>query len=156
MSDKHTLYYEECGNPKGKPVVFLHGGPGGGCNESHRCGAAHPLATLTPFAFLPLIATCGSSRRRWLPLVPVSDRYRFPAHRSYFDPAAYRIILFDQRGSGRSKPHACLEDNTTWHLVDDIETLRTHLKVDKWQVFGGSWCVPAPPVRRLVRNCWSL
>ncbi|HET7358622.1 MAG TPA: prolyl aminopeptidase [Rhodanobacteraceae bacterium] len=94
VSDLHTLYYEQCGNPAGKPVVFLHGGPGGGVN---------------------------------------------PKCRRFFDPAAYRIILFDQRGCGRSTPHAELTDNTTWHLVADIERLREHLRIDRWQVFGGSW-----------------
>jgi len=94
VSPLHTLYYEQCGNPKGKPVVFLHGGPGAGCN--------------------------ANSRR-------------------FFDPAHYRIVLFDQRGSGRSTPHAELTDNTTWHLVQDIETLRAHLGIERWQVFGGSW-----------------
>jgi proline iminopeptidase len=94
VSELHTLYYEQCGNPQGKPVVFLHGGPGGGCN-----------------------ADC----------------------RRFFDPEAYRIILFDQRGCGRSTPHAELTDNTTWHLVADIERLRGHLGIDQWQVFGGSW-----------------
>jgi proline iminopeptidase len=94
VSDIHTLYYEQCGNPDGKPVVFLHGGPGGGI---------------------------------------------VPEYRRFFDPAAYRIVLFDQRGSGNSTPHANLEDNTTWHLVADIETLREHLKIESWQVFGGSW-----------------
>jgi len=94
VSPVHTLYYEESGNPNGKPVVFLHGGPGGG--------------------------TDGKQRR-------------------FFDPAKYRIVLFDQRGCGKSEPHASLEDNTTWHLVADIEALRAHLGIDKWQVFGGSW-----------------
>jgi proline iminopeptidase len=94
VSAEHTLYFEESGNPNGKPAVFLHGGPGGG--------------------------TDGKQRR-------------------FFDPARYRIVLFDQRGSGKSTPHASLVDNTTWHLVSDIETLRTHLGVDRWQVFGGSW-----------------
>ncbi|MDA3913781.1 prolyl aminopeptidase [Oleiagrimonas sp.] len=94
VSELHTLYYEQCGNPQGKPVVFLHGGPGGGCNTE--------------------------SRR-------------------FFDPEAYRIILFDQRGCGRSTPHAELAQNTTWHLVADIERLREHLGVERWQVFGGSW-----------------
>ncbi|MCE5231735.1 MAG: prolyl aminopeptidase [Mizugakiibacter sp.] len=94
VSDLHTLYYEQCGNPAGKPVVFLHGGPGGGVN-----------------------AKC----------------------RRFFDPAAYRIVLFDQRGCGRSTPHAELADNTTWHLVADIERLREHLGIARWQVFGGSW-----------------
>jgi len=94
VSALHTLYFEQCGNPRGKPVVFLHGGPGAGCN--------------------------AKSRR-------------------FFDPARYRIILFDQRGCGRSTPHAELTDNTVWHLVDDIERLRSHLGLDRWQVFGGSW-----------------
>ncbi len=90
----HTLYFEECGNPQGTPVLFLHGGPGSGLEEKHR---------------------------------------------QYFDPKAYRIILFDQRGSGQSTPHACLEANTTWDLVEDIEKIRRHLRVKKWIVFGGSW-----------------
>jgi proline iminopeptidase len=94
VSPKHEIYFEESGNPKGKPVVFLHGGPGGGTEAKHR---------------------------------------------RYFDPAAYRIVLFDQRGCGRSTPFASLEDNTTWHLVDDVEKLRSHLGIDRWQVFGGSW-----------------
>src|ERR671928_338760 len=94
VSPVHTLYYEQSGNPEGAPVVFLHGGPGGGT---------------------------------------------IPDYRRYHDPAAYRIILFDQRGSGRSTPHASLEENTTWHLVADIERLRTHLGVESWHVFGGSW-----------------
>ncbi|WP_295907707.1 prolyl aminopeptidase [uncultured Xanthomonas sp.] len=91
---RHTLSYEQCGNPHGKPVVLLHGGPGGGCNAKMR---------------------------------------------RFHDPARYRIVLFDQRGSGRSTPHADLVDNTTWDLVADIERLRTHLGIDRWQVFGGSW-----------------
>ncbi len=94
VSDLHTLYYEQCGNPHGKPVVFLHGGPGAGCN---------------------------------------------PKCRRFFDPAAYRIVLFDQRGCGRSTPHAELRENTTWDLVADIERLRRHLRIERWQVFGGSW-----------------
>ncbi len=94
VSDVHTLYYEQCGNPEGLPVVFLHGGPGGGI---------------------------------------ITD------YRRYFDPAAYRVVLFDQRGAGNSTPHASLEENTTWHLVSDIERLREHLGVEKWVVFGGSW-----------------
>ena len=94
VSPLHTLYYEQCGNPRGKPVVFLHGGPGAGCN---------------------------------------------PKCRLFFDPAAYRIVLFDQRGCGRSTPHAELRENTTWDLVADIERLREHLRIDRWQVFGGSW-----------------
>ncbi len=94
VSELHELYFEESGNPKGKPVVFLHGGPGGGSE---------------------------------------------PKQRRYFDPSVYRIVLFDQRGCGKSTPHASLVDNTTWHLVDDVEALRKHLGIEKWQVFGGSW-----------------
>jgi proline iminopeptidase len=94
VSALHEIYYEQCGNPRGKPVVFLHGGPGGGIE---------------------------------------------PRHRRFFDPEAYRIVLFDQRGCGRSTPYASLVDNTTWHLVDDIEALREHLGIEHWQVFGGSW-----------------
>lgn len=94
VSDVHDIYFEECGNPDGKPVVYLHGGPGGGCNANFR---------------------------------------------RYFDPSAYRVVLFDQRGCGRSTPHACLEDNTTWHTISDIEALREQMGIDKWQVFGGSW-----------------
>ena len=90
----HTLYYEEFGNPHGKPAVFLHGGPGGGCS---------------------------------------------PTQARFFDPTRYRVVLFDQRGCGKSTPHACLEGNTTWHLVADIEALRQHLNIDRWLVFGGSW-----------------
>lgn len=94
VSDIHEIYYEECGNPDGKPVVLLHGGPGGGAN---------------------------------------------PTMRRLHDPKAYRMVLFDQRGCGRSTPHAELEGNTTWDLVGDIEVLRRHLGIDRWQVFGGSW-----------------
>ena len=94
VSEGHRLYVEECGRADGLPVVFLHGGPGAGC-----------------------------------------ERY----HRQFFDPAVYRIVLFDQRGSGRSTPHATLEGNTTQHLVADIETIRTTLGIDQWVVFGGSW-----------------
>ena len=95
----NRLYYEQCGNPDGKPAVFLHGGPGGGIS---------------------------------------------PLHRRLFDPERYRIVLFDQRGCGRSTPHASephadLRHNTTWHLVADIELLRRNLAIDRWQVFGGSW-----------------
>src|SRR2546423_7684117 len=90
----HEIQYEQCGNPEGKPVVFLHGGPGGGI---------------------------------------------VPEYRQFHDPNAYRIVLFDQRGSGQSTPHASIEENTTWDLVADIEKLRAHLGIDKWQVFGGSW-----------------
>jgi proline iminopeptidase len=93
--DGHQVYWELCGNPAGKPAVFLHGGPGSGCS---------------------------------------------PVHRQLFDPALYNILLFDQRGCGRSKPHASLENNTTWHLVDDMERLRTEIAgAEKWLVFGGSW-----------------
>lgn len=94
VSPVHEIYFEESGNPTGKPALFLHGGPGGGTE---------------------------------------------PKHRRYFDPAVYRIILMDQRGCGRSTPFASLEDNSTWHLVSDIEVLRNELKIDEWQVFGGSW-----------------
>ncbi|KAJ7533974.1 hypothetical protein O6H91_13G073800 [Diphasiastrum complanatum] len=94
VSDLHSLYWEESGNPNGQPIVFLHGGPGSGTSSGNR---------------------------------------------RFFDPNFFRIILFDQRGAGKSTPHACLEDNTTWHLVDDIEKVREHLKIEKWLVFGGSW-----------------
>ncbi|MEZ5451965.1 MAG: prolyl aminopeptidase [Thiothrix sp.] len=90
----HELYVEECGVPEGLPVVFLHGGPGSGCE---------------------------------------------PWHRQFFDPNRYRIILFDQRGCGRSSPHASLERNTTWDLVADMELIRTQLGIDQWVLFGGSW-----------------
>ncbi|HST27113.1 MAG TPA: prolyl aminopeptidase [Rudaea sp.] len=94
VSPLHTIYYEQCGNPRGKPVLFVHGGPGAGCN--------------------------ANSRR-------------------FFDPAHYRIVLFDQRGSGRSTPHAELTNNTTRDLVADMERLREYLALERWQVFGGSW-----------------
>jgi len=94
VGDGHRVYWELCGNPHGKPVVFLHGGPGGGCSRSQR---------------------------------------------RLFDPDKYRILLFDQRGCGRSTPYASLEANTTWHLVADIERLRAMLGVSQWMVFGGSW-----------------
>lgn len=94
VGDGHEVYWEACGNPKGKPALFLHGGPGGGCNENHR---------------------------------------------RLFNPKKYNIILFDQRGCGRSTPHACLEANTTNHLVADIEKLRKLLGIDRWLVLGGSW-----------------
>jgi proline iminopeptidase len=94
VGDSHEIYWEESGNPQGKPVVFLHGGPGGGTE---------------------------------------------PKHRRFFDPKAYRIVLLDQRGCGKSTPYASLEANTTWHLVSDVEKVREHLKIEKWQVFGGSW-----------------
>ena len=93
-ADGHEIYYEECGNPYGKPAIFLHGGPGGGG---------------------------GTNVRR------------------FFNPEIYRIVVFDQRGCGRSKPHGCLENNTTWDLVEDIEKIKQILKIEKWLVFGGSW-----------------
>lgn len=92
--DGHSIYWELCGNPKGKPAVFLHGGPGAGCSTDHR---------------------------------------------RLFDPERYCVLLFDQRGCGRSLPHASLENNTTWHLVADIERLRVMRGVERWLVFGGSW-----------------
>ncbi len=94
VSDLHEVYWEQSGNPEGKPVVFLHGGPGGGTD---------------------------------------------PKHRRFFDPRRYRIVLIDQRGCGRSTPHAELKDNDTWALVGDLEKLREHLGIERWQVFGGSW-----------------
>ncbi|MBD2579090.1 prolyl aminopeptidase [Oscillatoria sp. FACHB-1406] len=94
VSDLHEIYWEEAGNPQGKPVIFLHGGPGGGID---------------------------------------------PSYRQYFNPQQWRIVLFDQRGCGKSTPHAELRENTTWHLVRDIEQLRQFLKIDRWVVFGGSW-----------------
>jgi proline iminopeptidase len=94
VGDGHVLYWERCGTPGAKPVVFLHGGPGAGCSTDHR---------------------------------------------RQFDPARYDIMLFDQRGCGRSTPHASLEANTTWHLVADIERLRALAGVEKWMVYGGSW-----------------
>ena len=90
----HEIYYEQCGNPNGKPAIFLHGGPGGGA---------------------------GSFSRR------------------FFNPKKFNIVLFDQRGCGKSKPHTCLEENTTWDLVNDIESIREELNIKKWLVFGGSW-----------------
>jgi proline iminopeptidase len=94
VSDLHEIYFEQCGNPNGKPVVVLHGGPGSG---------------MSPFL------------------------------RRLHNPEHYRIILFDQRGCGQSTPHAELRENTTWHLVADMEALRGHLKIECWQVLGGSW-----------------
>ena len=94
VSDIHEIYFEESGNPRGKPAVFLHGGPGGGTDANMR---------------------------------------------RFFDPKKYRIVLFDQRGSGKSRPHASLEQNTTWDLVADTERVRKHLGIDQWLVFGGSW-----------------
>lgn len=90
----HEIYWEQSGNPDGKPALFLHGGPGGGTDPKHRC---------------------------------------------FFDPEIYRIVLLDQRGCGQSKPHASLENNTTWDLVDDIDKLRGELGIESWLVFGGSW-----------------
>lgn len=94
VDTRHSLYLEESGNPNGIPVLFLHGGPGAGCEAYHR---------------------------------------------RFFDPQRYRIILFDQRGCGRSSPHAELIDNTTWDLVEDIERIRQHLGLERWLLFGGSW-----------------
>lgn len=94
VSDLHTIHFEESGNPEGKPIVLLHGGPGGGCP---------------------------------------------PFYRQYFDPAKWRLVMFDQRGCGQSKPHAELQENTTWDLVNDIEKLREYLNIQQWVVFGGSW-----------------
>lgn len=94
VDEIHTLHVEECGNPEGLPMVFVHGGPGAGCE---------------------------------------------PYHRRFFDPNVYRIVLFDQRGAGRSTPHAELANNTTPHLVADMERIRTRLDIERWVVFGGSW-----------------
>ncbi|HCW77246.1 MAG TPA: prolyl aminopeptidase [Candidatus Marinimicrobia bacterium] len=94
VSELHSIYYEEVGNPEGQPAIFVHGGPGGGIS---------------------------------------------PSYRQFFDPKKYRLILFDQRGAGRSTPKASLIDNTTWDLVEDMEKIRTELGIDRWVVFGGSW-----------------
>jgi len=94
VSEQHRIHYEQCGNPEGKPAVFVHGGPGGGTD---------------------------------------------PSQRRFWDPAVYRIVLFDQRGCGQSTPYASLEHNTTWDLVADMEKLRAHLGIEAWQLFGGSW-----------------
>mgnify|MGYP000905530469 CR=1 FL=1 len=94
VSDLHTIYFEEVGNPAGRPIVFVHGGPGGGVD---------------------------------------------PDHRRFFDPAVWRVILFDQRGCGKSTPFSELRENTTWDLVADMEKLRTELGISQWAVFGGSW-----------------
>ena len=94
LDDTHAMYWEQCGNPDGAPVVFLHGGPGAGA---------------------------------------------IPTHRRFFDPAFYRIVVFDQRGAGRSTPRGALENNTTDHLIADMERLRAALGIDGWLLFGGSW-----------------
>ncbi|MBT5388466.1 MAG: prolyl aminopeptidase [Porticoccaceae bacterium] len=94
VTEPHLLYVEESGNPEGIPVLFVHGGPGGGAKATDRC---------------------------------------------FFDPDKYRIVLFDQRGAGQSTPHACLEDNHTAALIEDIETIRKRLQIDRWVIFGGSW-----------------
>lgn len=94
VSELHNIYYEECGSPAGLPVVYVHGGPGGGIDAGDR---------------------------------------------RYFDPAAYRVVLFDQRGAGKSTPSAELRENTTWDLVEDMERLRVLLGIERWLVFGGSW-----------------
>ena len=94
VSDIHQLYYEQVGNPRGRAVLFLHGGPGGGI---------------------------------------------FPAARRFFDPLFYRLVSFDQRGSGQSLPYAAVEENTTQDLINDIEELRKDLGIEAWIVFGGSW-----------------
>lgn len=94
VDNTHSLYIEESGNPLGIPVLFIHGGPGGGTTPTQRC---------------------------------------------FFNPDEYRIVLFDQRGCGKSRPHACLTNNTTAHLIEDIEKIRRHLDIDRWVLFGGSW-----------------
>ena len=94
VGDGHQLYIEECGNPNGQTLVFIHGGPGGGCSSNDR---------------------------------------------RFFDPDCYRIILFDQRGCGRSLPHGSLDNNDSTRLIEDLDNIRQHLAVSKWHVFGGSW-----------------
>ncbi len=94
VDEIHHLHIEECGNPDGIPILFVHGGPGGGYS---------------------------------------------PIHRQFFNPRLYRIILFDQRGCGKSRPHGCLTNNTTAHLIEDMEKIREHLKIEQWALFGGSW-----------------
>jgi proline iminopeptidase len=94
LSERHVMYWEQAGNPRGRPALFLHGGPGAGAGA---------------------------------------------VHRRFFDPSVWRIVIFDQRGAGRSRPLGGLADNTTPHLVGDIETLRQHLGIEKWLLFGGSW-----------------
>ncbi|MBX9766780.1 MAG: prolyl aminopeptidase, partial [Bdellovibrionales bacterium] len=121
VSELHSIYVEECGNPKGQPVVFLHGGPGSGL---------------------------------------------FPYQRRFFDPRHYRVVLFDQRGAGQSTPFAELRENTTWDLVGDIEKIRSHLGIEKWMVFGGSWgstlalaygiCHPERTTHLILRGIFML
>lgn len=113
VDDTHHLYWEECGNPDGVPIVLLHGGPGAGAS---------------------------------------------PIHRRFFNPNHYRIIIFDQRGAGRSTPLGCLTNNTTEHLIDDIETLRRHLEVERWHLFGGSWgsTLAMAYAARFPDHCLSL
>ena len=94
VSDLHTVHFEQCGNPRGKPVLLVHGGPGGGIN---------------------------------------------PVYRRFFNPEKYHVILVNQRGSGKSTPHAALEENNTQNLIADFEKIREHLNIDKWMLFGGSW-----------------
>ena len=94
LSGRHVMYWEQVGNPRGRPVLFLHGGPGAGAGA---------------------------------------------VHRRFFDPEFWRVVIFDQRGAGRSRPLGSLEDNTTQDLVSDIETLRRHLGIERWLLFGGSW-----------------
>lgn len=109
----HTLYWEQCGNAHGVPVVFLHGGPGGGSA---------------------------------------------PEHRRYYDPAFYRIVLYDQRGAGQSTPLGELSDNTTPHLIADLEQLRSHLGIERWLVFGGRGDRPSrsPTPKPIRSGCWAL
>ena len=94
VGDGHNLYIEDCGNPDGIPVIYLHGGPGAGIS---------------------------------------------PLHRRFFDPDLFRVILFDQRGSGQSRPFAETKSNSLWHLIDDMEVIRQHFGIEQWLVFGGSW-----------------
>lgn len=121
VSDLHTIHVQEAGNPNGKPVIFLHGGPGGGIE---------------------------------------------PVYRQYFNPERYRIILFDQRGCGKSTPFAELKENTTWDLIEDIEAIRNELNISRWVVFGGSWgstlalayaeTYPAPVKALILRGIFLL
>lgn len=94
VDELHHLHIEECGNPEGIPILFVHGGPGGSYS---------------------------------------------PIHRQFFNPRLYRIVLFDQRGCGKSRPHGCLTNNTTAHLIEDMEKIRQHLGIEQWVLFGGSW-----------------